>query len=255
MREQYGRRWNPVQFRPASSSILRVLHLDRVAVPAFELQRRWASAAAALARPQSLSLPRPQTRWTSAGASTRIHLFAVQVQGDLPIAVPLSSARRDHVIARSRRNQSTGPADRVFVAMEGCDHRRLFHVGIEVNARIHATQLRLAMEIRVVEILGLESLPLAVRRRKEAGVHQRWRGGRVGRPKRVLHPGFGELLLDAFERSHLPGGNTVIVTQQADWIVGRRADYRDFGYRRFQWQETTLILQQHDGFAFRPPRQ
>ena len=70
-----------------------------------------------------------------------------------------------------------------------------------------------------------------------------------------MHPGLGELLPDAFERSHLPGGNTVVVTQQADWIVGRRADHRDFGYRGFQWQETTLILQQHDGFALRLPRQ
>ena len=50
--------------------------------------------------------------------------------------------------------------------MEGRHHGRLFHVGIEVNARLHAVQLRLALEIRVVEVFGLESLPLAVRRRR-----------------------------------------------------------------------------------------
>ena len=126
--------------------------------------------------------------------------------------------------------------------LEGRHHGRLFHVGVEVNARLHAAQLRLALEIRIVEVLGLQPLALAVRRRQDVRVHQRRRGGRIGGAQRVLHPGLGELLLDAFERSHLPGGNAVVVTQQADRIVRRRADHRDFGTDDFKGRKPSWFF-------------
>ena len=151
--DQDGGRRNPVELRGAFGAGLLELHSHGIPVAALQLQRRRTGAPAALALP----LPRPESGGPEAGGSAGVDFLVVEEQSDLPVAIPLSGARRNDIIAGGRRRERAGPANRILVAVDGRHHGRLFHEGIEVHARLAPAELWLALEFGVIPILGQQS--------------------------------------------------------------------------------------------------
>src|ERR1017187_9883337 len=99
---------------------------------ALQLHRRRGAAAKSPVR-WPLALPRPKAGRSGAGGSAGVYFLVVEEELDLPIAVPLSGARGNHVIARRRRRERAAPADRILLSVDRRHHGGLFHEGIEIH--------------------------------------------------------------------------------------------------------------------------
>ena len=110
-----------------------------------------------------------------AGPPLKSSFLLVEEHADLAGAVPAPGADDQLVLARRRRRQRPRPSDRVVLATDGGHDLRGLHLHVEVGARLGPPELRRALEVGVVEVLGEQAVPLPVRRREEGRRHQRRR--------------------------------------------------------------------------------
>ena len=69
-------------------------------------------------------------------------------------AVPHAGANGQVILARRRRRQRARPAHRVLLVANRRDNGGVFHSHVEIGARLGPAELRLSLEVGIVEVLG-----------------------------------------------------------------------------------------------------